>query len=738
MSAFRNMGESACGRRIRIVIGLMTLTQPLAASIAQLNQQAIALYSDDDFAAALSTVLPALEHDEGTLDDAALHALADALNIAGASSCRLGQLDDAERHWRRCLRMMPGYVEVYESLGALLKARGQLTAAKAIYRRLIALQPGHADAHNQLGAVLHAQGQYEEAEKSYRHALALRPEHAEAHYNHGVVLHALRRLDEAEAAYRETLRRLPAHAQAHNNLGNVLMDLGRVAQADAAYRDALDIRPQYPEALNNLAGALKAASRLTEAELACRLALTLRPDYAEAYVNLGAALTDLARLAEAEAAYRKAIMLRADYAEAHYNLGITLFKLERLDEAAAAYREAVRLRPDIAPAHNNLGCVLRVLDRLAEAVECFEQALSVQPELAEAHYNLGSALAQLERFPEAESAYRRALALRNDYHDARFGLAVLLLGEGRFEEGWRLYECRYEQPAFVHRHTAERLACAQWQGDALSGRSLLVWQEDGLGDMLQFSRYFALLKAQGAAHIAFACAPALHRLMARVDGVDVVLDHDTAAARASTYDCWTSLLSAPLHLRTTIDTIARPVRLAADASLVEKWRPLLDTLPPGRRIGLVWKGNARHHNDINRSIPSLTTLAPLWSVAGLSFVSLQKGQGEDEASNPPAAQPLLHVGSMVTDLADSAAIVAQLDLVICVDTSIAHLAASLGKPCWVMLPEKDVDWRWMHARSDSPWYPHTLRLFRREKGEDWAAAVERVKEACAARFGVRA
>ncbi|CAB3641957.1 Photosystem I assembly protein Ycf3 [Paraburkholderia phenoliruptrix] len=719
------------------MIGLMTLAQPLASSIAQLNQRAIALYAADDFAAALSTVMPAVECDDSTLDDAAIQAMADALNIAGASSCRLGQVDDAERHWRRCLRIMPGYSEVYESFGALLKMRGRLSAAKAIYRQLIALQPDHADAHHQLGAALYAQGRHEEAEASYRRAVTLRPEHAEAHYNHGVVLHALRRLHEAEAAYRETLRLLPAHAEAHNNLGNVLMDLGRVADADAAYRDALTIRPQYPEALNNLAGALKAAQRLTEAELACRLALTMRPDYAEAHVNLGAALTDLARLPEAEAAYRKAIALRADYAEAHYNLGVVLFKRERLEEAAGAYREAVRLRPDIAPAYNNLGCVLRLVDRLPEAVEAFQQALSLQPDLAEAHYNVGAAFAQLGHWSEAESAYRRALALRSDYGDARFGLAVLLLGIGRFEEGWPLYECRYQQAGFVHRQTVQRLACPQWQGDALSGRSLLVWQEDGLGDMLQFSRYFALLKAQGAAHIAFACMPALQRLMSRVDGVDAVLDHDTAAARASSYDCWTSLLSAPLHMRTTLDTIPRPVRLAAEPALLEKWRPLLDALPPRRKVGLVWKGNARHHNDVNRSIPSLATLLPLWSVPGLCFVSLQKGQGEDEASNPPAAQPLLHVGSMVTDLADTAAIVAQLDLVICVDTSIAHLAASLAKPCWVMLPEKDVDWRWMHARNDSPWYPHTLRLFRRERGEDWATTVERVRQACVARFGVR-
>lgn len=707
----------------------MTQTQ-FASPIDDINRQAVSLCSAGQFAAALSMVTPLLERD-AISDD----ARADALNIAGTCSFALQRPADAENFWRRCLRIKPGYAEVYDSLGMLLKSLGQLSAAKAMYRHLIALRPGQAGAHNHLGTVLYLQGYKEEAEASYRAALALRPDYIEAHYNRGIVLHDLRRLHEAEAAFREALPGLPAHAEAHNNLGNVLMELGRLAEADAAYRQALTIRPQYPEALNNLGGVLKALFRLPEAELACRLALAIRPDYAEAHLNLGAVLADLGRLPEAEAAYREAIAHRPGYAEAHYNLGIALAKRERLFEAESAYRAAIRLRPDIVHAYNNLGGVLRRLDRLPEAVEAFSQALAVCPDLAEAHYNLGAALAQLMRLPEAESAYRRALALRADYGDARFGLAVLLLGMGRFEEGWQRYECRYEQPGFIHHKTRSMLSCPQWQGGPLAGQSLLVWQEDGLGDMIQFSRYFALLKAQGAAHIAFACVPSLHRLMACVDGVDAVLDHDTAFARVSTYDCWTSLLSAPLHLRTTVDTIPRAVRLAADPALLEQWRPALDALPPGRKIGLVWKGNANHHNDANRSLPSLAPLAPLWSVPGVSFVSLQKGQGEDEARQPPAGQPLLDLGSAVTDFADTAAIVAQLDLVICVDTSTAHLAASLGKPCWVMLPEKDIDWRWMHERSDSPWYPHTLRLFRRAPGEDWSMPVERVRQACMERFG---
>jgi tetratricopeptide (TPR) repeat protein len=707
----------------------MTPTPTQVSPTADIIQQAVSVCSAGQFAQALSMVTPVIEDATRPTD-----VRADALNIAGVCSLALGNMADAEKHWRQCLRVKPGYAAVYGSLGSLFRSSGRLSSAKAMYRELVSLRPDQADAHYHLGIVLYGLGYKEASEASYRQAVTIRPDYAEAHYNHGIVLRELRRLHEAEAAYRQAMRGLPDHAEVHNNLGSVLMELGRPAEADAAYREALTIRPQYPEALNNLAGVLKAARRLAEAELACRLALALRPDYAEAHLNLGAVLLDLERLTQAEAAYREAIVHRPDYAEAHYNLGVLLFKLSRLDEAEAAYREALRWQPGLVHAHNNLGCVLRQLDRFAEAVEVFRQVIEVCPDLGEAHANLGNALAQLRRLPEAERAYRQALALRADYSEARFGLAVLLLGMGQFEEAWPLYESRYQQPAFIHGTTRAMLRCAQWTGDSLAGKSLLVWQEDGLGDMLQFSRYLALLKARGAAHITVACMSALHRIMAGVDGVDTVLDHATALPRVSEHDCWTSLLSAPLYLGTTLDTIPRAARLAAEPALVRQWRAALDALPPGHKIGLVWKGNVKHHNDANRSMPSLATLAPLWRVPGLSFVSLQKGQGEEEAQNPPEDQPLLDLGTRVTDLADSAAIIEQLDLVICVDTSVAHLAASLGKACWVMLPERDIDWRWMHERNDSPWYPHTLRLFRRAPGEDWSASVERVRQACAERF----
>ena len=661
------------------------------------------------------------------------NALAEALNIAAVCSLGLNQLADAQAYWRQAIEAKPDFIDAYNNLGMLLKELGSLTEAEAIYRQLLSIRPDLAEASNNLGAVLYDLGRLHDAEAAYRHALATRANYAQAHYNLGIVLYDLRRWHEAESAYRQALALSP-DAGAYNNLGNVLKELERLSEAEAAYRQALILRPQHAEALNNLANVLKELGRLPEAELACRMALTIRPDYAEAHLNLGALMVALNRLPEAEMSYRQALAVRPDYAQAHYNLGIVLQTLDRLPEAEAAYGQALLSRPDIVEAHNNLGNVLWALHRPADAVAAYRRALALRPELAEGHHNLGNVLKELGSLTDAEAAFRRALAIRADYHDAKVSLASLLLSMGEYEEGWQLYDSRYDQPGFIHYQTQSLLACPRWRGEALAGKSLLLWQEDGLGDMIQFGRYLPLLKAQGAVHIAFACAPALHRLFAALEGVDAVLDHETALGRALEYDHWTSPMSVPLHLRTTMDTIPDPIRLEPGPLLVEHWRARLATLPPGRKIGLVWKGNPKHHNDANRSLPSLATLAPLWSVSGVSFVSLQKGQGEDEGQSPPAGLPLLHLGTDLSDFADTAAVISELDLLICVDTSAAHIAASLGKPCWVLLPREDIDWRWMREREDSPWYPQTLRLFRQAADESWPAAVERVRLACLAAF----
>jgi tetratricopeptide (TPR) repeat protein len=579
------------------------------------------------------------------------------------------------------------------------------------------------------------EGSVTDAVRLATQSAAQHPDDADAQFALALLLHEQARPTEAEAAYRASLALRPDRAEAHKLFGNLLMQQKRFSEAEQAYKQALTLTPQDADALANLGRVLYAQQRLPEAALASHLAVTIRPDFVEAQVDVACTLRDLGRLPEAEATLRTAIEKRPDYADAHFNLGILLEKTARFSEAEIAYREALRLRPDAAAGYNNLGNVLHRSGRFEEAADIYRQALALDPNGAPSHYNLATALRALELPHEAEPHYRRALELKPDYFDAQFGLGTLLLSFGRFEEGWRLFESRYALPRFLHYKTKATLPMPQWQGQSLEGRSLLVWQEDGLGDVIQFGRYLPLLKAAGAARVDMVCAPSLHRLFADVEGIDKLLTHDEAPAKYGEYDCWTSLLSVPAHLRTTLDTIPPARYLQANAARSAHWHDRLATaLPPGPRIGLVWKGNPRHHNDAHRSLNSLAQLLPLWSLPGVSFVSLQKGQDEDEAQTPPAFQPLLALGHELTDFADTAALITQLDLVVCVDTSTAHLAASLGTSCFVLLPYHDPDWRWLYGRSDSPWYPGTMRVFRQPRAGHWSAPIEAILQACLARF----
>jgi len=522
--------------------------------------------------------------------------------------------------------------------------------------------------------------------------------------------------------------------EAHRRLGDLLLAVGRLSDAETAYKHALTLHPQYPEALHGLGRALQGQTRLQEAELAYRLAVALKPDHVETHNRLGCLLRDLGRIADAEAAFRSALTYSPQYPDAMFNLGTVLEQLARPAEAEAVYRALLSLHPQAAEAHNNLGNLLQHDARLPEAVAAYRQAIALQPTMASAHHNLGTALRALDRPHEAESHYRLALEAAPDYHEAQFSLATLRLALGDFEEGWRLYESRYALSRLTPHQTKSLLPMSQWQGESLKGRALLVWQEDGLGDMIQFGRYLPRLKAAGAARIGVVCAPALHRLLATVEGVDSVLSHEQAIARLGEYDCWTSLLSAPLRLGTTLDTIPPAQYLRVDEERAAYWRTRLAVLPAGPRIGLVWRGNPRHHNDAHRSLASLSALTPLWGVPDVSFVSLQKGEGEHEASAPSPFQPLLALGHALSDFADTAALVSELDLVVSVDTSSAHLAASVGTPCWVLLPYHDPDWRWLYGRTDSPWYPDTMRVFRQPDAGHWAAPIEAIRQACAERF----
>jgi Tfp pilus assembly protein PilF len=427
--------------------------------------------------------------------------------------------------------------------------------------------------------------------------------------------------------------------------------------------------------------------------------------------------------ASAEASWRAALQLDPDLAEAHANLGFVLDERGALDEAEACYRRAIALNPDLAQVHLNFGVMLAGQKRLAEAQAAFKTATQLDPNSASAWSNLGGLYAGMKRDGEAEACCRQAMALDQSYAKARFNLAYVLLRQGRFEEGWLCLESRDWYLALQ-----SHLDCPRWRGEPLQGRRLLIGYEAGHGDMIQFVRYAAVLKAQGAAHISLLCHPALKTLFASLNGVDEVIAFDEELPVAA-WDCWTPLLSIPYHCQTRLDSIPADIPyLRASAEHLQEWLPLLPA--DGVRVGLVWRGSPAFENDVDRSLPGLDVLLPLGRVKGVQFISLQKGAGEDQAQHPPAGLPLLHLGSRIEDFADTAAIVSSLDLVICVDTAVAHLAGALGKPCWVLLPDYKTDWRWLESCTDSPWYP-SMRLFRQSTAGNWADVVAAVQAALA-------
>jgi hypothetical protein len=424
--------------------------------------------------------------------------------------------------------------------------------------------------------------------------------------------------------------------------------------------------------------------------------------------------------------FRGAVQADPLMAEAHANLAYCLDRCADSAQAEASYRAALALQPARAQILGNFGGFLARHERLEEAESACRRALAADPDCAPACSNLGVLLACGHREAEAESWLRRALAIDPADRVARFNLGYVLLRQGRFEEGWECLDARKDhQPAL-----GAPPPCPRWRGEPLAGKRLLIEFEAGHGDMIQFGRYARLLKEQGAARIGLVCQPALVELFAQLEGVDerIALEGPLAPPFWERWDFWSPLLSLPRRCGTRLDNIpARIPYLRADPQRMRAWAPRLPA--DGVRVGLVWKGNPNFENDADRSLASLADLAPLWQVPGARFVSLQKWAGEREARLAPADRPLVDLGPAIGDFADTAAIVALLDLVVCVDTAVGHLAGALGKKCWILLPDFKADWRWLRDRGDSPWYPGSVRLFRQERRGDWGPLIERVAAA---------
>jgi len=537
----------------------------------------------------------------------------------------------------------------------------------------------------------------------------------------GLIARQVGRNDAALDLIRRAIAINPNYAEAHGNLGIALAGKGQLDEAITAFRQAIALRPNFPEAHNNLGIALKDKGQLDDAMAAFRQAVVLRPNYAEAHSNLGIALKHKGQLDEAIAAFRQAIALRPNIADAYSNLGSVLKDKGQLDEAIAACQRAIALNPNLARARYNLGNALASKGQLDEAIAAFQEAIAPNPNIPEVHSNLGNALRDKGQLTEAIAASRQAIALRPSLPGAHYNLSLALLARGDFQRGWEEYEWRWKCKDFPSR--PRNFAQPLWDGCPLEARTILLHTEQGFGDAIQFIRYLPLVEQRGG-KIIIECHAGLQRLFQTTVGrCQIVARHQPMPA----FDLHCPLLSLPRVFRTTPDNIPQIVPyLQADAEDAGRWQQRLADQGPIMKVGLAWAGSPTHKNDRNRSI-KLAGLAPLGQMPGVRFVSLQKGNAAAESKTPPAGMDFVDWTEELHDFADTAALIANLDLVIAVDTAVVHLAGAMGKPVWTLLPFVP-DWRWLLEREDSPWYP-TMRLFRQSSWGDWDSVITRVVEA---------
>lgn len=616
-------------------------------------------------------------------------ALGTVLNRA-MQAYRVGNLFEAEWLCQDVLQQQPGTIAALHLLGVIAYQTGRLDSAIAYYQSVIALNPAHFEAHGNLAVALQERGDLETAAAHFEQSLALNPTHAPTYFN----------------------------------LANLRLKQGQPEPAIAHYQRAIALKPGYVPAYNNLGNALRQLGDLEGAIGQYHHAIRLDPNYVQAYNNLGNLLLQRGEPAAAIAQYEKSLGLQPDNPDIYYNLGNALRELVQLDSAIQAYQTSLRLEPDRAEVYNNLGLCFHEQNRWGQATSHFERALALAPDHLEAHINYGILLFEQNRLPEATDHFEQAIALQPDYPAAHINLSFALLSAGDLRRGFAEYEWRWQYEAF------EALLVEQprWDGSDLTGKTLLLYAELGLGDVLHFIRYAPLIAGR-AKRVILDCRPELIRLLSTVPGIDewVPRGGDRPA-----FDVYSPLMSLPHLLGDELETIPQRVPYL---QVVPSGFELPEREPDRFNIGITWASgvprNYGHQESYRRYLRSyksrtapLALFMQLQNLAGVKLYSLQLGEHQTDIARYGFDREVCDLSPYLQDFADTAAAIAQLDLIISVDTALVHLAGALAHPVWTVLPFAP-DWRWMLERQDSPWYP-TMRLFRQDHPGDWEGVMARV------------
>jgi tetratricopeptide (TPR) repeat protein len=593
---------------------------------------------------------------------------------------------EAIDHCRKILNENPTELKALHLMGLSGQEHQENDLAISCFQDIVRYYPDQALGYFKLANIYQILKQYDLALLNYQMAANLDPKDDHIYNNWGVVLRDQGKPEEAVTCFQKAIQLNPGNANAYHNLGHALNDLGRREGSIPCYQKAIFCNPSNSAHYKSLGNALRETGKLDESLEVLSRALERFPDDPEAYYNLGASLKAKGRLEEAEQCYQKAIVLNPGLPETYYNLGNVFKEMGKLDEACQQFYQSLKLNPKFAETYNNLGMIYKEKGELDYALKMFNTASEVKPGFAEAHWNKG--------------------------------LTILLTGN--FLEGWEGYEWRWEKPDY--KRYKRKFIAPLWQGEDLFEKRILLHAEQGYGDTLQMIRYASLVADRGA-RVFVECPQELLTLLAGTPGVGLVLGRGESFPE---FDFHCPLMSLPKAFGTTLETIPQTVPyIIANPALIKIWKARVDAKGEGFRVGLVWAGNPEHLNDRNRSCSS-ETLSLLAQVKDVQFYSLQIGGAGKETTGTTPSFGMIDLTGLIRNFSDTAALIENLDLVISVDTAVAHLSGALGRMIWTMLPFSP-DWRWLLGRGDSPWYP-TMRLYRQPEPGNWKEVVKKVKD----------
>ena len=647
----------------------------------------------------------------------------DAMLDQAAEALETGRLAEAQAGFEAVLRLDPAQFDAWNLLGVTAMQLQDLPRAIECIGKAIAIAPDEAMAHTNLGVAWMASQQPDKALPCFDQALALEPGAPEPQLARGMALVALQQWPQAIDSLVQALAQQPGNAEAHFSLGRAFLELQRHDEALASYNQAISLQPSHVGALINRGLVLAALARHQEALASYDQAIALEATRPSAHTRRGDALLALGRLDEALGAYDQSLALQPDQGDVLVNRGTVLTQLQRAPEAINSFERALALNPNDVYALANLGGVLRNLGRWDESLPLCERALTLDPQHFGANMNRANVLFDTGHWDAARQAFAKVESLQPGHPEATWAQGWCNLLQGNWALGFAQFESRWRKPDFA---AAEARTFTQplWLGETdLRGRTILLYAEQGLGDTLQFCRYAPQVAALGA-KVVLEVQPPLKKLMQSLVG-----EHIQVVAKGSypmpAFDCRCPLMSLPLALKTTLDNVPSPqAYLSADKALLKLWGERLGP-KKGPRVGIAWSGNAAHRNDLNRSMPLATLLAAL--PPGLDVYVLQKDIRPEDAATLQAHDEVTHLPAAQQTFDDTAALIANMDLVISVDTSIAHLSGALGKPTWVLLSALQ-DWRWLLDRQDSPWYA-SARLFRQRSSGQWAEPLSDLAQA---------